>query len=101
MVVVIQVPGRCFVFVSGESLYRRTVGQEDVWPSVVIVIEDDGAIAGGFDYKFLVSVAAVYVERAQSRLRRDVFEVNFAWLDFRCRRFRGLRCLASKPACER
>jgi hypothetical protein len=66
MVVVIQVSGRCFVFVSGESLYRPTVGKEEVGPSVVIVIEDDGAIAGGFDYKFFVSVSPPYTLSALS-----------------------------------
>ena len=96
VVVVIQVAGRSFVF--RESFYRRTVGQKNVGPAVVIVIENDGPVAGGFNDEFLVSVAAVYVERAQSRLRGNVFEVDFARLDSRRRRFGRLGGLGCKPA---
>src|SRR6202158_5385644 len=98
MVVVIEVPCRGLVF--GESLYVGTVGKENVRPSVVVVIENDGAVTSGLDDEFFVSVAAVYVERAQSRLPANVLEVNFARFDFRHRRLCGLRCLGCKPACE-
>ena len=75
MVVVIQVSGGSFIFVSAESLYPRTVGKENIGPAVVIVVENDGAVSGGFNNEFLVRVAAVDVERGQSRLRSNVIFV--------------------------
>src|SRR6202035_333382 len=91
MVVVVEVPGRSFVF--GKSLYRRAVGKENVWPPVIVIVENDGAVAGGFDDEFFVSIAAVYVERTQSGLLSDVLEVNFSRLDSRPLRFPSVRRL--------
>ena len=95
MVVVIKVWGRSFVL--GKSFNRRAVGKVNVRPSVVVVIENDGAVTGGLDDEFFMSVAAVYVEGAQAGLLCDVLEMNFARLDFRCLRLGGLRSLGCEP----
>jgi hypothetical protein len=54
-----------------------------------------------------VSVAAVHVERAQSRLLGNVFKANGSWFDSRCLQRGGPGCLSCKNgskdenSCER
>ena len=91
MVVVIQVTGGCFIV--GETLHRRTVRKVNVRPSVIVVIENKGAVAGGFDDEFFVLIPTVNVECRQSHLSGDVLEMNLTWLDSGRLRLGGLGSL--------
>jgi hypothetical protein len=74
VIVVVQVSGRGFV--GRETFYCGTGGKKNISPPVVVIIKNNGAVAGGFNDEFFMSVAAVDVERAQSRLRCNIFEVD-------------------------
>src|ERR1700691_378524 len=91
MVVVIQMPGRSFVF--GKSLYGRAVGKKNIGPPIVIVVENNGAVAGCFDNELFVSIAAVHVQRVQSGLPGNFFEANRTRLYSCGLRFGGTCCL--------
>jgi hypothetical protein len=56
MIVVVEMSSRLLIF--GKAFYSRTVRKKNIRPAVVVTIEDDGAVAGGFNDKFLVGVAA-------------------------------------------
>jgi hypothetical protein len=53
-----------------------TVGKKNVRPAVIVVVEDNGAVARGFNDELRARVAAVDVESCKSHLACDVFEMN-------------------------
>src|SRR5215813_10799736 len=85
-------------FVDGEAFRRRTVGKVDVGPSIIVVIENNGAVSGGLDDEFLVRVTAINVERVQAHLGGYVFEMNFTRHTFGWRLHGGFLRRCSK--CE-
>ena len=78
VVVVIEMRSGCLVV--WEALDGGAIGKVDVRPTVVVIVENDGAVPGGFDDEFFVGIVAVDVERSKSCLSGDVFEVNRARL---------------------
>ena len=84
VIIVVEMRGRRLIW--REPGDGRAVGQKNVRPAVVVVIENHGAVAGRLDDEFLVRVSAVDVERRHARARRDVLEIDRIGLH----RLRGL-----------
>src|SRR4030081_2571525 len=75
VVVAVKMVGRSFAF--GESFESCSVNEEDVRPSVVVVIEDGHARAGRLDNVFFGCESAENVSKRQSRFFGDVDEIDF------------------------
>src|SRR6266446_7968460 len=87
LIVVIKVPGRFLAF--GESFHSSAIRQENIGPSVVIVVEDYRTNASTFDQEHIMLVVPVHIKCRQANLTCDIFKVDCVRLDgclvvFRC-----------------
>src|SRR6266478_5432273 len=73
LIVVIKVPRRFLAF--GESFYSSAIRQENIGPSVVIVVEDYRTHASTFDQEHIMFIVPVHIKCRQSSL-------TVAWLFF-------------------
>src|SRR5437870_6830114 len=92
LIVVIKVPRGFLAF--GESFYSSAIRQENIGPSVVIVVEDYRTHASTFDQEHIMIVVPVHINCRQASLTRDILKVDCVRLDgclgaFRCMRHRS------------
>src|SRR5260221_9151158 len=94
MIVVIQVVGGSMI--GWESFQRGAVHNENIWPSVVVVIKNGHARSGRLDDVFLGFDSAKHIHCCKSRFFRDVHEICDARIvvNFLC------RCLRTREAAE-
>src|SRR5437868_6023111 len=59
-----------------ETLQPRAVDQEDVQPSVIVVVVEGDTAAGGFEQVLILVLAAVNRLCVESRLSRDIQEAD-------------------------
>src|SRR5271170_8186199 len=82
-----------------KTFHRRTVRKKNVRPAIVVVVEYNTAVPGGFDYEFLLGIAAVEVLHGNSSTLRNVFEMDSARLHSACSsRLRGFGRLSRPQA---
>ncbi len=72
MIVVIELGRRAFLDVAGPV---HAVHEKNVWPAVIVVVNDGHTRSHGFGKKFLPE-GAIVVDEVDSRLPRDIPELN-------------------------
>jgi len=88
VIVVIEMTHRGFVF--RKPFDRRTVRQENIRPTIIVIIENDGAVARGFDNVFLPHITAVSIECHQTSLAGNILKMDWPGLnDWFCYIFGG------------
>src|SRR5882724_6068721 len=79
LIVVIKVRRGFLAF--GESFYLSAIRQENIGPSVVIVIENYRTHASTFNQEHIMFVVPVHIECRQASLTRDILKVDYVRLD--------------------
>src|SRR5260370_32420721 len=79
LIVVIKVPRGFLAF--GESFYLSAIRQENIGPSVVIVVENYRTHASTFDQKHIMFVVPVHINCRQASLTCVILEVDCVRLD--------------------
>src|ERR1700676_1999367 len=95
-IVVIKVPRGFLAF--GESFYSSAIPQENIGPSVVIVVEDYRTHASTFDQEHIMIVVPVHIKCRQASLTRDILKVDCVRLDGCLVVFRCIRDLRKRHA---
>jgi len=73
-IVVVEVASGLLVL--RKALQSSSVDQEDVWPPVVVVVEERSTAAGSFDDVFLRTLAAILCPGCQSGASSDVNKMD-------------------------
>src|SRR5258708_13458738 len=74
LIVVIKVPRRFLAF--GESFYSSAIRQENIGPSVVIVVEDYPTHASTFDQEHIMCIVPVHIKCRQASLTPEILKVD-------------------------
>ena len=74
VIIAIEAVGRALAF--GKAFQFRAVYQKDVWPTVIVVIEDRDSVASGLDNIFLGVDPAKDVRRRETAFLSDIREIR-------------------------
>src|SRR4051812_12531807 len=77
VIVSIEVVGRRFT--AGRGFKRSAVHDENIWPAVIVIVENGNAGAGGLDDVLLGANATEDVHHGEPGFFGNVFEICDAW----------------------